>query len=806
MASSLAERVALLLGRISAALDPVKLLPARRPGLVLAAAVAITAVCAYEATYVTVDSSSRKIYEEGDPEIPVYDAFRREFGDDEIIVVTLRAGAGSDVWKRPFLEKVRKITDAIEALPAEYGVDKVFSLTNVDDVRATGDEGFEVRRLIGRAIPDDPAALERLRAQAAGNPLYVRNLVSAEARAAAINVLLVERPEDTTMKERIVFKIREIAEPLAGPEEIHFAGIPALTAYIGEYLRRDMAIFVPGTIVVMAASLYFAHRKVAATLLPLVTVGVACIWMLGMVGSIRGGISIVSSTVPSLILACGCAEVIHVIGQYAAEPPADPLRLEHALRHVFGPVLVAGVTTVIGFGSMMSYDVAMIREFGLYSAFGLVASTALALFVAPAALRYILPRDWTLAEEKALGGRALRALDAIARFDLRRPKLVLALVALSLGVGAIGINRIVADTDYSRYFKDDSVPARAVRFTREAISGERPLNVVVRGRGENAALEPEVLAYVEALERKLREHPHIGTTISIAGYLKNMNKAWHEDRAEEYRLPPTRPIAVAYVDLYGRPQELKRYVNHDRSAANIIARSGIISSEEYLREVAVIRKFAAETKPASVEVTVTGGMYHVSKASIDVAKKLAQSFGFASLLVLVVMTLLFRSLSIGLLSLVPNLVPVVWCYALMGFTGVELTVGTSVAAAIVLGVAVDDTIHLLSHYQRERFAGHDAGEAMRRTFAVVGRPILITTTTNFLGFLVLSLSSFRPLVALGWLTGVTMLTSLVADLVMLPALLTLFDRTSYAGARAEHVKAVEETIRRESSDERPAAR
>lgn len=824
MPRALADRFADLLARISAALDPVKLLPARRPLAVLAVAGALTLVLGFQARLVTVDSSSEKIYEEGDPELPAYEAFRREFGDDEIIVVTLGVAEGGDVFRKPVLEEIRRITDAIEALPADFGVDRVFSLTNVDDVRAAGDEGFRVERLIGARIPDDPAALARIRAQAFENPLYVRNLVSADGRAAAINVFLVSRPEDTTMKERLVYRLREIVgpRPPAAVEEVHFAGIPALTAYIGDYLRRDMSIFVPGTILVMALSLYYAHRRVAAMLLPLLTVGVACIWMLGIVGTLGGSISIASSVVPSLILAVGCAEVIHVLGQYGAEPPDDPRRLEHTLRHVFGPVLVAGVTTVIGFGSMMTYDVAMIREFGQYSALGLVASTALALFAVPAAIRYVLPRGVRLGEpsgrgepgsgsppppqDRPLRGRPLRALQAVARFDLAHPFLVLGISAASIALGWIGIRVLNVDTDYSSYFKPDSIPARAVRFTREAISGERPLNVVVRARGENGALEPEVLAYIERLERKLREHPLIGTTISIAGYLKNMNEAWHGDNPAAHCLPATRGLAVNYIDIYGRPGELARFLNHDRSAANIIARSGIISSEEFLEQVETMRRFAAETRPAGVEVTVTGSMYHVSKASIAVARKLAQSFGVASLLVLAVMAILFRSLSIGLISMIPNVMPVVWCYALMGFAGIDLTVGTSVGAAIVLGVAVDDTIHLLSHYQHERFAGFAPAEAMTRSFAVVGRPILITTFTNFAGFLVLALSSFRPLVALGWLTAVTMLTSLVADLVMLPALLIVFDRTKYAGPRADRVRDEERLIREESGEREAAAR
>lgn len=761
-----------LVGRI---LERITLAPARWPAAILVATAALTVLLVSFIPRVRLDSSMETIFHADDPERHVYEAFKATFGEDEIMVVALKVPEG-DVFRKPVLEKIRRITRAIEVLPDELGVDRVFSLANVDDVRATED-GFEVMKLVPGAIPDDAAALERIRRQAFRNPLYVRNLVSPDGRAAAINVWLKNRPGDKYFKEALLQRIRAIVEPERGPEEIHYAGIPILTAYTSEYLRRDIATFVPLTILFIAVVLYANFRSVAGVLLPLTTVGLACIWMVGMIGLAGRTISIVSSAVPSLVLACGTAEVIHVMGEYFHQDPADPRRLERTLRRIFAPVFIAGATTVAGFGAMLTYDVPQIFDFGLYSAFGIFAEMLLSMFFVPAALHYWKPRPPVLTSEEATG-RFRAALLRLARFDLERPHVVLAGAAVSVGLGIWGCLLIRVDTDYASYFKRDSPPVRALLFMRENLSGERPINIVIRTRGDDpgAALEPALLARVEALERRMTAHPLVGATLSIAGYLRNFHRSMNDDDEAFRKLPPSRGLGVQYLDLYGRPGELARYVSHDRTALNVIARSSIISSDEFLRFMDELRDFCRATFPADVEVTVTGSMYLLSRASIDVAKGQALSFGWADGIIFLFMLVLFRSVKVALLSLVPNVLPILWCYGLMGFAGIPLSTGTSVIAAMALGIVVDDTVHILARYQQNRARGIDVRDSILEVFAATGRPVILTGVTNFFGFLVLAFSSFAPLIHLGWLTALTMLTALSGDLIVMPALLVLFDR------------------------------
>ncbi|MHC4392918.1 MAG: efflux RND transporter permease subunit, partial [Planctomycetota bacterium] len=693
------------------------LLPDRRPALVLGIVFALTVLFACFIPRVRLDSSMETIFHADDPETDVYADFKKEFGEDEIMIVALRVPEG-DVFNHATLSKIRRITRAIEALPDELGVDRVFSLTNVDDVWATED-GFSVNPLIKSRLPEDEEALRAIRERAFDNPLYVKNLVSEDGRAAAITIWLENWPGNKEYKEALFEAVRAIVKPERNPEEFHFAGIPVLTAYTSQYLRVDILKFIPLTIILIGLVLFYNFRSLAGVVLPLATVGLAVVWMAGMIGILGRSISIVSSVVPSIVLACGIAEVIHVLGEYYRQDPDDPLRLEKTLRHIFAPVFVAGITTVCGFGAMLVYDVPQIFEFGLYSAMGIFFEMLLAMFFVPAALYYLKPRPVILRSDEATG--KFRAfLIALARFDTERPKLVLGIAAVSLGIGIAALTNLRIDTDYASYFKPDSPPVQALNFMRENISGERRLNVVIKAPGgENAALMPEVLKHVEGLEDRMREHPLIGTTLSIVGYLKNMNRAMHGDDEAQRVIPRTQGLAYGYLGNYGRPNEIRRFLSEDKSTVNVIGRSSIISSEEFLSFMDDLRDYSKKSFPPDYEVTITGSMYLLSKASIDVAIGQALSFGWADLMVFTIMFLLFRSVRIGLISMVPNVLPIVWCYGLMAFVDVPLSTGTSVIAAMALGIVVDDTVHMLARYQDVRRRGLDARESITQVFAEI---------------------------------------------------------------------------------------
>lgn len=758
-------------------LDRIATFPARHPLVVLLLVLALTAFTSVYVGRLHIDSSMDTIFLDDDPERGTYEEFKKTFGEDEVIVVSLKVPKG-DVFNPATLQKLQRITQAIERFPKELGVDRVVSLTNVDDVWGS-DDGFTTAPLIS-GIPDDPVELGKIKARALANPLYRRNLVGESAQAAAINVFLAYRPGDREYKENLLNAIRKVVEPERGPEELHYAGIPVLTVYTSEYLRRDMLIFVPLSILVMAVVLALTFRSLAGVLLPLVTVGIATTWTMGFVSLMGRSVSIISSIIPSLLLTLGCAFTVHVLSRYYTEKGATAKeRLLNTSRHVAFPVLLSGITTVIGFGSMITNDVTQIFEFGLYSAFGIFVTMLLAGFFVPAALHYLHPKPKGVVAEETSKSALTQWVHRLARLSMDYPKAMVAGWALVLAIAVWGSLRIEVDTDYAANFKADSEPVRALLFMRENLSGERPINVVltpVSGE-EGSALEPSVLAKVDAVERLLRKHELVATTLSIGGYLKRMNQAMNGDDPAAHVLPSTRRLAAQYLDLYGRPSEIRRFLSDDRRSVVVVGRSSIISSKEFLEFMGTVRSEAAKIADSDVKVTVTGSMYLLSKSSVEISWGQAKSLALSSISILFSALFLFRfrSIKFGLIAFIPNAVPILLNFGTMGFVGVALTTGTSIIAGMALGIIDDDTIHFLTSYREARESLH-AADSVHFTHARVARPTVFAAVINAIAFLVLCFSSFAPLVALGWLTALTMMTALFADLMLLPALLMLFDQ------------------------------
>lgn len=486
------------------------------------------------------------------------------------------------------------------------------SLTNVDDVRAAGEDAFEVVPLVPDPIPTDPEALATLRQQAFDNPIFVRNLVGPDGRTAAINVTLLLRPEDPTFKERLVVKIHELVAPEKAANTIHLAGIPVLTQHTSDYLRRDMAIFIPVTILVIALTLWATFRSLAGMLLPLATVGLSVAWTLGFVGLLGRSISILSSIVPSLLIAMGSAFSIHVLTDVAhAEQGANPTeRLAAALRRLAAPVLLAGLTTVLGFSALTTNDVAQVREFGLYAAFGIAGATLIALIGVPAVLR-LFPAAIPQARDDGGAARALKAISTGAgELAIRRPGAIVTAGLAFAGLGAWGVTLIHVDTDYASNFKPDSEPVRALHFMRDNLSGERPINVVITPKsGEpDAVLRPENLARIDAVGQKLLEHPLVSAQLSLSEYLKRMNQAFRGGSPDRYALPETFSLASSYLVLYTRPEDLDRLKAFDGTSATVIGRSSIISSDEFLAFMDELQRWADAELGDAVDVHVTGSM------------------------------------------------------------------------------------------------------------------------------------------------------------------------------------------------------
>jgi predicted RND superfamily exporter protein len=718
-----------------------------------------------------IDPSTEPLLPRGDPARAAYEEAVREFGDDEVFVVAMEA---DDVFRRERLEKLRRITDAIARLPE---VRSVQSLTDVIAFRWEPEgEWIDVGRFLDE-IPESPAELARLRERALADPLYRRTIVSDDGRTAAVNVGFREMTDkqflDSRLEERILAILAGEAEPGV---RFHVAGRPHLKHAVYHGMLRDLRVLVPAALAVLALVLWISFGTRRSVVLPLGVVAVAIVWTYGAIAFLGTPLSILTTMLGPMLIAVGSVYGVHVLGRYEeeAETASDPRAAALAtLEHERLPMLVSGFTTLVGFGANLITDVPAVFELGAFSLLGVAAMTLLSLVGVPAllALMPLRPAGSGTALAGHIGAAFDRRLLALSAFvAAHASRLVVGFAALAVA-SALLIPRIVVDTDYLSFFAEDAPVRRDFDAVNRLLSGAIPVFVSLDGGAPGAFREPEAMRALERLQHVADGAPHVSRTLSLVDTVRVMNRALEQDDPAAERIPDTR-AAIAELLFLAPKAHLERFTNVDHSRANLWVRTGAVGSEA-VREVERELEAAVAVAhfPESVRSAVTGNALLLARSADGIAESQPQTVGLAALVIFALVWGSLRSLKLGVVAMIPNLVPVLLYYGMLGLGVAPLSLPTSLIGSVALGITIDDTVHTLARYRDERRLGLAPEAALQETVRHVGRAVLITGLMLALGFSVMGLSGFVKLQEFGWLSAATLSLCLATDLLLTGALL-----------------------------------
>jgi predicted RND superfamily exporter protein len=454
------------------------------------------------------------------------------------------------------------------------------------------------------------------------------------------------------------------------------------------------------------------------------------------------------------------------------EAPELALRTARAMRL---PVVIAGVTTVVGFAALLLTDVPAVFEIGAFSILGVASVTLSSAAGVPAALALLPVREGGRRERFALARRLgiglAGLLDRLARLSVTRSGALVLLWGIVTLTAIAWIPRIVIDTDYLSFFDADDPVRRDFAAINRLLSGAVPLFVVLSADEAGAFREPSLLRQVEALQARIDALPGVGRSLSFVEPLRLLNRAVEGGDPAQERLPDTRAGITELVFMLPKA-DLMRFATIDQSAVNLMVRSGEVGSAALRRLTGRIEAAIEEADlPAAIRADVTGNAVLLSRAADGVAEGQPRTVGFAALTIFVLLSIGLRSLRLGLVAMIPNIVPVLIFFGALGVGAAPLSLPTSLIGAIALGIAIDATAHYVIRYRSERLAGCSPEEAVRNTTASVGRPVLIAAAMLTVGFLSVALSEFATLRQFGVLTAFTMVVCALADLTLLPALL-----------------------------------
>jgi len=741
----------------------------RRRWLTLALLAGATVLFALQIPRIVFRVSPEGMVVKGHPDTLYYAQYVKEFGTDEIVLIALFA---EDVFTREVLDTVVRLTERIRV---DDNVQKVLSLSSVNDIRGS-QEGVEISPFFSE-LPETPSGLEKIRAQVHENPLVYGNLVSQDDRSTLILVELHLWGDDfPEQRKRIVRKILNLADQeRTEGTELYVAGFPVVSTTLVTMLVEDQWVFVPTIVLLIVLTLYASFRSFWCVLLPMLSVFLSLVWVLGFLVLCGRTVEIITSVLPPLILVIAMADSVHILAHYREELGRNENREEavrDATAYIFTPCLLTSVTTAIGFGSLMVSRVEGIWGLGLLACFGALAAFVISITLVPVLLS-LLPTRTFLRPGRGNGSALDRALAGLARFNQSHKTHVLVATFVLIVLSLIGVFQLKVETTLIEYLKEENPLVKAVRHIEDHLTGTSTLDVVFSFDDPGQVNEPENLARVEALQAYLEEKSIVTDSFSLVDILKRMNQVFRGGDPAFYRLPGSREEIAQYLLLYsmrGEEEDLARYVDDEHRTAVLASRLKTVSSTEMDRFIKEVQEYIRTEFP-DPGIRVTGISVLVTDSIDAIVRGQIQSLALALVLISLVMTALLWSVRLGLLSMVPTVIPILMTLGLMGWLGIPINTATAVISCVAIGIAVDDTIHYMTRFRKEYRNRPDEVVAAFRALTHTGRAIYLTSFVLTVGFSVLVFSHFRPIIYFGLLMAVTMVSALVGDMVLLPVLL-----------------------------------
>ncbi len=746
---------------------------------VLVLSLAVAGVAASGTRFLVANGDYRYHFQDDDPQLLAFNRIETTYTkmDNALFVIAPESG---DVFDSRVLEAVEWLTEQAWQIPFSIRVD---SLTNFQHTWSEEDD-LVVEDLVERAAGLGAGEIQRIRSVALNEPLLVKRLVSPDARATAINVT-VQLPDGNPGGDAVAHARQLVAEleERAPGLEIALTGNLLLTDALEQSVNRDLRTLIPWMYAALIVSMLLFLRSVWGTLAVLGVTVLSVATAMGVAGWVGIPLTAPSATAPTIILTIAIADGVHILVTFAKDLRRSPDKadaLVDSLRVNWQPVFLTSLTTVIGFLSFNFAEMASFPDLGNVTAVGVAAAWFYSITFLPA---FVMIVPYRVKPARSVQGFTT---ERFADWVVRHQRRILPVsVAVSLGFASL-IPLLELNDSFVHYLDERIEFRRDTDFTAERLSGIYQLHYSLDAGQPDGINEPAYLADVEAFANWYRAQPSVEHVSVLPETVMRLNKNLHGDDATYYRLPESRELAAQYLLLYEMSLpyglDLNNQINVKRSATKLTATLENIPSAELRaldrRAVEWLRANAPsmETRGAGTAMMFAS----MSLKNIEsMVPGMALAFAFISLLLVVEL----RSLRLGLLSLVPNLVPTLVAFGVWTLVVGEVGVATGLVAAASLGIIVDATVHLLSKYLRaQRELGASPEDAVRYAISTAGSALWISFLILIVGFAVLSQSSFKINADFGLLIAISIGAALLADFLLLPTLLMRLDRARHLDA------------------------
>ncbi len=760
----------------------------------------LTAACGLGLLQLKIDNSPEQLLRSDDPALLLYQEVREEFGTGDWIVVALRSDRADGIYRAEVLRSVHALHRALES-----DVPHLSAITSLVNARHTYAEGD--RLIVDPLMPSPPIGPDQialLRQRVRANPIYLNSVVS---ESGGMTTILLEldtfstagleddeaaaiagfgdtpdaRARDLSLDEKreAAAAVLEIAEPFerAGLE-VHVAGGPILETHLMVLVANDVGLFMALAIGITIGLLYLLLRRLSGALLPMVVVVGSLISTMGIMALLDMPLTLVTQILPSFLLVIGVTDSIHILVLFFRhyEAGGDKRQaIAAAIAHSGTPVFWTSITTAGGLASFCTAQLGPVADLGILGPVGVLFAFVYTVVLLPALIALLPLRPAGANDARRVAGRFDRALAAAGAFSVRHPGVVLACLMLVCAIAFLGVGRLRYAHDLMTWLPETDSFRIANETIERDLAGVMIADVLVDSGRPGGALSPSFLRSVEAFERSSLEvrveHVRVGNAISLADITKEIHRALEEDPGAG--LPASAEAIRQELLLFeaSDPEAVAEVVDADYRSIRLRLQMPWSDSMLYVPFLAELETKLAEAFSAEASFGITGLTGLMARVMAAMIESLSRSYLIALLVITPMMMIILRSVPLGLASMIPNALPILCILGFMGWFGVALDASNIMIGSIILGIAVDDTIHLYYKLQEHLRDGFSLEEAVSRTFVTTGRALAFTSLVMASGFAIYLFSYTANIMWFGILAAMAIAFAFVGDIFITPALL-----------------------------------
>lgn len=716
-----------------------------------------------------IDPSTETLLAKNTPEYRFYQDFRNHFGSDHLIAIAIET---SDYLTLSNLQWTKALTNI---LSSDNRVDRVMSLANALDIRHKT-FGVKVEPLM-EGVLEGEKPIEQFKGEVLTNPLVLGNLISKDGKVGAILIRLKAKPEDLNFLQGYVEELRKLLNSFPWPGiKFYVAGSPVEQNDFIAAIRRDQMFFVPAVSIFLILASFLIYRNIPSVIVAMSIVFVTLVWTFGTIAITGRPLNLVNSLLAPVVMIISVPNAIYLINLFSE------LRHHHAsetqctaltLQYLGLPCFLTSTTIMIGFLSLVLSPVPAVQDFGLFAALGSIYSYVIAMTLTPLLLPILPFRHSPMQTEGHFFNQVL--VYCLEKIEFHLKWFILFGTIILIGLSFVGIKKIHVDTNLLHDLKADSPIAKASRFIDSRLTGVYSLGLSISRSDSKPLGTVETMNRIDQFGEFLESQPEIAKANSLTTIIKKIHKARTGD-LDGFRIPEDEDTLRTYLERMAETNnpDFWSFISKDFKQIRIEARMKAVGTRKGQILEERIWDFVRQHFGSEYEIKMTGNVFLLGKMSDRLVNDQIKSLALAFIVILGLISFFFGSIKMGLLAAIPNLIPMIGLYGLMGFLGIELSTPTAMISSVVLGIVVDAAIQFLYRFRHELEERGHYLQALHHTFRNIGQAMVVSTLILVFGFASSAFASFKPTIYFGLLTGATILFALICTLILLPVVLIVF--------------------------------